>query len=203
MNSNIREKLVVLTSKFDSIPSDRKYILKKISGYIKEMKASDEGVNLLYVCTHKSRRSHFGQVAAGLAADFYEIENVHSFSGGTEVTAMNVFAVNALKQFGCTVVSADVSSNPGYQISFGSDFKLSCFSKLYNDASIPKQNVLAIMTCTDAEQNCPFIPSAKYRIGTPYEDPKKSDGTGLEAIVYYERFTQILLEVLYVFSLSK
>ena len=49
-----------------------------------------------------------------------------------------------------------------------------------DDEANPKSDFAAIMTCSDAEQNCPFIPNVALRIGTTYEDPKKSDGTSLQ-----------------------
>jgi len=186
---------------YDGISSERKAVLKKIALCINEMKASGSEVNLLYVCTHNSRRSHFGQVAAALAAAFYGITDMHSFSAGTEVTAMNHNAVNALTVLGCEVLKEGDSNNPNYRVSFGVETDIVCFSKMYNDTTIPKHNLIAIMTCTNAEQNCPFIPAARYRISTPYADPKQSDGSGQEAQTYYERLTQILTETLYIFSL--
>jgi hypothetical protein len=59
------------------------------------------------------------------------------------------------------------------------------------------------MTCSDADENCPLILGAENRISTTYEDPKKSDGTELQEQIYKERFKQIALETLYVFSLVK
>lgn len=199
MNKIVTEKIIALTMQYDAISSERKAVLEKIAQCIKEMKASGSEVNLLYVCTHNSRRSHFGQVAAALAAAFYGITNMHSFSAGTEVTAMNHNAVNALTAFGCEVLKEGDSNNPNYRVSFGAETDVVCFSKRYNDITIPKQHIIAIMTCTDAEQNCPFIPAARYRISTPYADPKQSDGSGQEAQIYYERLMQILTETLYVF----
>ena len=59
------------------------------------------------------------------------------------------------------------------------------------------------MTCSDADENCPFIPGVDLRIGTTYEDPKAYDGTDLQEIKYQERSKQIAKECLFVFSLIK
>jgi hypothetical protein len=56
------------------------------------------------------------------------------------------------------------------------------------------------MTCSDAEQNCPYIIGAEVRIGTTYNDPKIADGTSQVNSVYEERFKQIVTETLYAFS---
>jgi arsenate reductase len=55
------------------------------------------------------------------------------------------------------------------------------------------------MTCTHADQNCPFIPGA-VRIALPYEDPKAFDDTDQEGAKYAERCRQIARELLYAFS---
>jgi arsenate reductase len=57
------------------------------------------------------------------------------------------------------------------------------------------------MTCSDAEENCPFIPGVELRIGTTYEDPKAYDNTLQQDTQYDTRCRQIALETLYVFSL--
>jgi arsenate reductase len=58
------------------------------------------------------------------------------------------------------------------------------------------------MTCTHADENCPFIPGAT-RISLPYEDPKAFDGTPEEEAIYAERCRQIARELLFAFSQVK
>ncbi|MBM3453486.1 MAG: hypothetical protein FJX84_10170 [Bacteroidetes bacterium] len=77
---------------------------------------------------------------------------------------------------------------------------MECFSKLFNNKTNPSQDFAAIMVCSDAETNCPFIPEAAMRISTTYDDPKEFDGTPNESEKYVERATQIAIECLYVFS---
>ncbi len=56
------------------------------------------------------------------------------------------------------------------------------------------------MTCTHADENCPFIHGAEKRISLPYEDPKAYDNTADEAKMYDERSIQIATEMKYVFG---
>ena len=77
---------------------------------------------------------------------------------------------------------------------------IECFSKVYNADVNPQKEFAAIMTCSDAEENCPFIPGVELRIGTTYDDPKAFDNTELQDAKYDERCKQIALETLYVFS---
>jgi protein-tyrosine phosphatase/arsenate reductase len=192
-----------LLPRFTEISEERKQLLQKISNYIQTKKDSQQPINLVYVCTHNSRRSHFGQVWAAVAANYFGIKNVYTFSGGTEATAFNPNAISALRKIGFDIMDDDQPINPSYTVKFADDAYTICFSKEYNHPATPQQNFAAIMTCSDAEQNCPFIPGVDLRIGTTYNDPKAFDNTSQQDTAYLERATQIALECLYVFSLVK
>lgn len=189
-------------SEFDQISAERKELLEKIATYINTKRLQNKTANLVYICIHNSRRSHFGQVAGSLAANYYGTK-VNTFSGGTEVTAFNPNAIAALRNCGLIVQAQDESNNPHQHVYYKNILIADCFSKIYDHPTNPTENFAAIMTCGEAEQNCPFIPTAEMKISTTYDDPKSSDGTGQEETVYGARFAQILRESLYVFSLVK
>lgn len=203
MFTSIQQFCNELVLDFNSIPDERKVLLSQISSYIQEKKDENQEINLVYVCTHNSRRSHFGQVWSGVAANYYGIPNVNTFSGGTEATAFNSNAINALKVVGFEIDKLRKTDNPHYAVKFGPTDKTVCFSKTVDDLSNPTANFAAIMTCSDAAENCPFIPGVDLRIGTTYEDPKEFDGTDLQNIKYQERSKQIATECLFVFSQIK
>ncbi len=192
-----------LILRFNEISEERKSLLQKISHYIQAQKDNNQPINLVYVCTHNSRRSHFGQVWAAVAANYFGVDNVHTFSGGTEATAFNPNAINALRKIGFDITDDGKPINPNYTVKYADDDYTTCFSKVYNHPTNPQQHFAAIMTCSDAEQNCPFIPGVDLRIGTTYNDPKAFDNTPQQDAAYTERATQIALECLYVFSLVK
>ncbi len=193
-----------LIFEFDSISIERKVLLEKISNYVSSKKENNQPIQLVYICTHNSRRSHFGQIWAQVAANYFIVKNVTSFSGGTEATAFNVNAINAIKRVGFDVKPLDETSNKRYHVSFDETEKpIICFSKVYDAPQNPQTNFAAIMTCSDAEENCPFIPGVELRIGTTYDDPKAFDNTPLQDTKYDERCKQIALETLYVFSKLK
>ena len=201
MFEKIKTTCTELAQNFDTISLDRKALLEKISQYIQQKKNDNIPVQLIYVCTHNSRRSHFGQIWAAVASEFYGIENVSTFSGGTEATAFNINSINALKEIGFEIQAQDTSENPVFEVHFSAIKNPSiCFSKVYDDSSNPSSNFAAVMTCGDAEENCPFIPGVELRIGTTYNDPKEFDGTEIQNQKYKERSLEIALETLYVFS---
>jgi protein-tyrosine phosphatase/arsenate reductase len=102
---------------------------------------------------------------------------------------------------GFDVKKTDDKINATYHIYFDEvENPIECFSKVYDDLKNPSRDFAAIMTCSDAEENCPFIPGVELRIGTTYNDPKEFDNTPMQDTKYDERCKQIALETLYVFS---
>lgn len=193
-----------LARQFDAIPQDRKVLLAKIADFIRERKTTNRAIRLMFVCTHNSRRSHFGQVAAAVGAAYYGVPAVEVYSGGTEATAFHPNAIAALRDLGFGVHTEEAqAANPTWEVRFGEGERVTtCFSKVYNHEVNPTEDVAAVMTCSDAEQNCPYIPGVALRIATTYTDPKVSDGTPQQAETYGGRFEQILTEMLYAFSLA-
>jgi len=202
MNTQIKNYIDALVSRFDSIPNERKEMLQQISNYIRSKKEQNKGVNLVYICTHNSRRSHLGQIWAKVASDYYNIDEINTYSGGTEATAFNSNAISALQRIGFNVEKTTDSKNPIYHVYHNDEGEPSvCFSKVYDDPHNPGSGFAAIMTCSDAEENCPFIPGVELRVGITYDDPKEFDNTPLQDEKYDERSRQIALETLYAFSI--
>lgn len=185
-----------------AIPDERKTLLKNISSYISTKLQNGNSPQLIYICTHNSRRSHFGQIWAKVAATYYGIPTVETFSGGTEVTAFHPNAIKAIETIGFKVLRDDKETvNALYTLYFDEEgTNIKCFSKVYDDRRNPEKDFCAVMTCGDADEKCPFIPGAELRVATPYADPKAGDGTALQDQLYLERCKQIAAECLFVFS---
>src|SRR5690606_12318202 len=144
---------------------------------------------------------HLSQLWASVAAAHYGLTGVESYSGGTEATAFNPRAVAALERAGFEIDPRDESDNPRYAVSYAAGGPvLEAFSKKYTDAPNPRQNFAAIMTCSDADKNCPTVEGAALRVPIPYVDPKQSDGSPEEAAAYDERARQIAIEMFYLFA---
>ena len=188
---------------FDSIPLPRKQKLIGLAAELKVALSSSNALNLVFVCTHNSRRSHIGQLWGQLAAHYYGVNNVNSFSAGTEVTELNTNVIEMLQKVGCKVSTFQNVSNPAYLIEFGENQSLTCFSKLMEHDANPKVDFFAIMMCTEAEANCPFIPGAIHRIGLPFEDPKVYDNTTMVSAAYLSTFEEIGLQILFLFNQIK
>jgi arsenate reductase len=200
MYPKLKEYINEMESNFDSISPERKKQLQQLSNYICGKVDSDQLAKLNFICTHNSRRSHLAQIWTSVAAQYYKIEGIETYSGGTETTAFNPRAVTALKRAGFEIENPG-GENPKYNVKFDKDADaLICFSKTFDDDINPKKEFAAIMTCSDANENCPFVPGAEFRTPITYVDPKEADGTDREAETYDERCAQIGREMFYMMS---
>ncbi len=189
---------------FNTIPKDRKVELKKLATYLSTKLNSEKNASLIFICTHNSRRSHMGQLWATAAAEYYGIAGVTNFSGGTENTAFNPRAVNALVKAGFVITKTTEDTNPKYAVNYGEALPTTiAFSKKYTEAPNPTTNFGAVMTCSQADESCPVVFGATARIKLPYNDPKEADGKPNETETYDARSKEIATEILYAFSLVK
>jgi len=185
-----------------SIPEERKHLLELlVENLDSKLQASKHPV-LNFICTHNSRRSQLAQIwAYGMSRHMGF--NIDCHSGGTEVAAFAKPAVESLSGMGFEIDSSP-TDNPRYHIKIGpTDTGITCYSKLFDDAVDDGVDFTAVMTCSAADDNCPFIPGASKRISLTYEDPKISDGTADEEKVYKERSLQIATEMRYIFQTLK
>lgn len=188
-------------NEFDKIPAERKEVLEKVADYVKSRIDLNEPVQLVFICTHNSRRSHIAQIWAQTAAYYYDIANVQTYSGGTEATAFNPNAVKAMREAGLEINVIKEGDNPVYEVKYAKDAAaMKVYSKVYDQEGNPESGFAAVMTCSHADQNCPFIPGASLRIPVTYDDPKEFDGTPRQEQAYQERSSQIAREMLYLFS---
>ncbi|MFP4505400.1 MAG: protein-tyrosine-phosphatase [Cyclobacteriaceae bacterium] len=204
LNASLQPYVQQVTAEFDQIPEERKRALSKLALYISTKQSSGEPSHLTFICTHNSRRSHMSQLWTQAAAHYYGIEGVQTYSGGTEATAFNPRAVKAMKKAGFDIKTLKEGNNPVYEVTFAENVAaVEAFSKKYDDQVNPQKDFAAIMTCSDADKNCPFIPGASLRIPIPYDDPKDFDGTAQEEAKYDERCHQIARDMFFMMSKVK
>ncbi|WP_293914655.1 MULTISPECIES: low molecular weight phosphatase family protein [unclassified Sphingobacterium] len=180
---------------------ERKSTLQLLVDFIQLKINNKQQININFICTHNSRRSHLSQVWAQVAASYFDIENVICYSGGTEETALFPKVAETLSHQGFNIFKIYDGSNPVYAIKYSDNSQpIIGFSKKYDNPFNPVSDFAAIMTCSQADGGCPFIAGAKKRISITFEDPKISDNTSEQTKIYSERSLQIALEMFYVFS---
>ena len=186
------------------VSEERKEILKPLADFIQNKLENSENINLNFICTHNSRRSHLSQIWAQMMAEFFGVKNVFCYSGGTQATAMFPKVAEILTKQGFQIQKLSETENPVYAVKFSENLHpVICFSKKFDDDFNPKSGFAAIMTCDSADENCPVVFGAEKRIPIKFEDPKKSDGTPEMDKIYFDRSFEIASEMYYVFSKIK
>lgn len=204
MNEQIVLLIQILQKEKDLISEKRRGELTSVAKEIRRLRLCEGVSDVIFVCTHNSRRSQLAELWLRTLGQYFEIKNVNAFSGGTEVTSFNYRMVAALQRAGFTLHSEDTSvSNPVYKLIQDSEDAHVMFSKKYDDPFNPLKNFIAIMVCSEADAACPVIPGAFSRIALPYVDPKNADDTELEVSTYDEKVREIGRELIYVASLIK
>lgn len=177
-----------------TIDEDRIFGFEPLAEWIAEREAKGLPADLIFVCTHNSRRSQMGQAWARAAAMHLGLKHVRTWSGGTEATAFNPRAVKALSTHGFAIQpTGEVvgESNPVYALGYGEGTSDRAFSKKFEHAFNPQQGFAAVMVCASADASCPFVEGADLRVSVPYLDPKASDGTPEEASTYLAKSEEI------------
>ena len=189
---------------FEIISEERKLVLQPLIDFIQSKHNNQQEIRLNFICTHNSRRSHLSQVWTQTAAAYFEIKNVFCYSGGTETTALFPVAAQTLAKQGFQIKTITEGNNPVYSIKYATNsHPIIGFSKTFDDNFNPQSEFAAILTCSSADQGCPFIAGAEKRIPITFEDPKAFDNTPQQAEKYEEKSLQIATELFYVFSQIK
>lgn len=183
------------------LTEERKTKLQPLLTYIQDKVSTKQPIRLTFICTHNSRRSHLTQIWAQTMAFHYGISSIQCYSGGTEVTALFPKVVDTLLAQGFHIAQISISDNPVYAIKFDENaLPIIGFSKTFDDLFNPASDFAALMTCSSADEGCPFIAGAEMRIPLRYEDPKLFDGTDLMEEKYNERSIEIAADMNYIFS---
>lgn len=187
--------------KQNEIQEARRHVLQPLIDFIQTKVDANETINLNFICTHNSRRSHLSQVWAQTLSHYFNIKNVFCYSGGTEATALFPVAAKTLEETGFKINKISNEANPVYAIKYDENaHPIIAFSKTYDAEFNPASEFAAILTCSSADKGCPLIAGAEKRIPITYEDPKAYDNTPQQLEKYKERSLQIATEMKYVFS---
>lgn len=192
---------IINSLNIENISEERKETLQLLIDFIQTKVNDNQEIRINFICTHNSRRSHLSQVWAQSMAFHFNIKNVFCYSGGTESTALFPMVAETLENSGFEVKTISENKNPIYNIKYAeNEHPIIGFSKKFDDDFNPKSVFAAILTCSQADDGCPFIAGAEKRIPITFEDPKAFDNTPQQAEKYNERSLQIATELFYVFS---
>jgi len=201
MFDNVKTYLKKRLSESEMISDERKATLEKIAHWLKNASAKRSRSEILFVCIHNSRRSHLSEIHATAAVEWFgKSDKIKVYSGGTTVTAFSPNAAAAISGAGYTLDKGE-GKNPVYKVRFSDDRPaISVWSKKHDDGSNPDAGFLAVMTCSDNEQNCPYIAAANARIPLYYPDPSEADDTPEAEATYDKVSADIARDLMYLFS---
>ena len=184
-----------------SLAEDRRKLLNPLIDYIQTQVNNKSTIRINFICTHNSRRSHLAQIWAQTMAYYFAIPKVFCYSSGTQTTALFPTVVQTLQETGFEITPISKGDNPIYSIKYEvNEHPIMGFSKTLDAPFNPISEFAAILTCSQADAACPFVPGAEKRISVPYDDPKEFDNSPLQHKKYKERSLQIATEMYAVFS---
>lgn len=137
------------------IPPLRREELDRLAGWIRTRLRAGQPADVVFICTHNSRRSQMAQVWTDVLARMFGVTGIRAWSGGTVSTAFHPYAIGALERAGFKVTQTG-GSNPRYQVFPGEEASpLVCWSKVYDDAAYAFGDFAAVMVCSEADKGCP------------------------------------------------
>lgn len=201
MNPRVHAYVEARVAEADAVAVPRRTELDALAGWTARRVRAGAPSDIVFICTHNSRRSHLAQIWAQVAAVWHGVNGVATYSGGTVATAFEPRAVAALTRAGLEIDVVRPGDNPVYEVRYADTRPpVRAFSKVYSDPPNPTSDFCAVMTCSDADEACPVVVGADERIAITYVDPKLSNGTDREAATYDARCAEIAREMLYAMS---
>jgi len=189
-----RIKEFILKLNTNKIQGGRIEILNKIAKDINKNQDLNHYPDLLFVCTHNSRRSQFAEIWAKTIAFIYN-KKINIFSAGITEENFNWRAINVLQKIGFSI-----TNDSKYHVEFSKNHKpIKMYSKTIDHIN-SENPLIAVMICAEANADCPNVNTAIKKRLLSYLDPKKWDNTKLEKIKYLETCTMIATEISYLFS---
>ena len=107
---NLRSFMRQIFTESQQLPRPRRTLLDAAAQDVAQVLSEAAPVNLLFVCTHNSRRSQFSQLWAATAVNYFGIEDIRCYSCGTEATACNPRTVESLRRSGVRITTQQLSS---------------------------------------------------------------------------------------------
>lgn len=183
------------------VSNARRDVLAPLVDFVSEKRIAGKMINLNFICTHNSRRSHLSQAWAQAIGTYFHMPHLFCYSGGTEATAVYPQALATLCESGFESSVLSKGGNPVYGLRYSpAQHPLIAFSKVFDHPFNPASSYAAVLTCNEADKGCPYIAGADVRVAVPFNDPKVFDGTPAMAEKYTERSLEIATELKYVFA---
>ena len=151
--------------------------INKLNSYLKLTR------DIVFICTHNSRRSIYCEVWANILVNKY-FKNINFYSAGTKKTSVYGRVIKSFSRLGI--------KSRGNIIRLG---QKSILLKSKTLDEIQKDTFISIYTCSKAEKSCPIDTRSLINIPLLFEDPKKFDGLKNEGSEYDKTCSQIAMKI--------
>ena len=141
--------------------------------------------NIVFLCTHNSRRSQLCQAWGSILSKTYNTD-LKFYSAGTEKTEVHKNIIYCFSHVGIETENNKILFR---------DIAVSLSSKVLDE--IQSDKFISIMTCSDAEKSCPSDSRSIRNINMVYQDPKIFDNTWHEKEEYLKTSKLIAEELNY------
>lgn len=185
------------------IPIRRKILLHNSAIESVRILKEEGKINIVYLCTHNSRRSQLAQIWSSFLVQIFKLEKIYVHSAGSEKTTLSDFVILSMGKFGFSFKEINDDEKSAFNVFFNQDRICECYSKDLQDDSIPCESIYSIHTCAEAEQSCPFLKGSIGNFSLNYPDPKQYDSAENPTIHYQETALQIGTECFYFFNAIK
>lgn len=187
MYNNLKISIEDWNLPFNSFSKKRLKILDQLMVYLKELVAKKLELNVIFVCTHNSRRSQFAQFWLDTFLHNFGIENYNIFSAGTVETEVHKNVISVIEHYGFTVTKDSEINNKKYKIALGKGYEINLFSKeITSVLEAGLGSFVLIFVCDSAYENCPFVIENQKHFSLTFEDPGRYD-EDLNALEYYQK----------------
>ena len=204
-NETLTSYCETLNEEFIHIPDSTRKKLEEAGTYFINRLNNGQETSVSFVCEHNSRKSHLGHIWSTMATQYYELDNVKCYSGGTTPTYVNQRIINALKNTGFQISEKGIAGHgPKYFLESGNSSRgFEIFSKRFDHPMNPDTNYLAISLCFNPEECCPIAYGSDMQLTIPYEDLQPFDNTPLEPAKYDEQCRIVARDMFYMMDFVK
>ncbi len=128
---------------------------------------------IIFICTGNSARSIMSEaIFRQIAGDQFEV-----YSAGIVPQGVNPFTIKTLNEIEINTEGLCSSHIDEYKDGYMFDY--------------------AVTVCSNAEENCPFMPNVKTRLHIPFDDPAGFNGTDNDKLQYFRKIRDEIHEKLF------
>ena len=167
--NNIIDSYIDTIGNFKPSEKEKKIIYNVINKLNNNIKVCRD---IVFICTHNSRRSIFCEVWANILANKY-LKNINFYSAGTERTSIHNEVIKSFSRLGIKTKENTIQIG---------ETSIILKSKILKELKL--DSFISIFTCGEAEESCPIDRRSQINIPLLFDDPKRYDGLKNERIEY-------------------